>query len=56
MRKNKITGGLPNSGRKKEINEPVLVSFKVEKSQRDKVNSLYRGGVSEKLRDFYNKF
>lgn len=55
MRKNKITGGIPNSGRKKEMQEPVLVSFKVEKSIREDVQSRHGNKVSEKLRDFFNK-
>lgn len=55
MRKNKIEGKIENSGRKKELQEPIVVTFKVEKEKLKDVRKRYGNGLNRVLRDFLHK-
>lgn len=55
MRKNKLEGGIPNAGRKKELQDPVNVSFQVERDKLKTVRKQHGHGLNRLLRDFFNK-
>lgn len=55
MRKNKIEGKIANSGRKKELENPVAVTFKVEREKLINVRKRHGGGLNRLLRDYFNK-
>ena len=55
MRKNKIEGRIANSGRKKELQNPIVVTFKVEKEKLTDVRKRHGIGLNRLLREFFNK-
>lgn len=55
MRKNKIEGKIANSGRKKELHEPIVVTFKVEKEKLIEVRKRHGNGLNRLLRDYLNR-
>lgn len=55
MRKNKIEGKIANSGRKKELQDPIVVTFKVEREKLSEVKKRHGNGLNRLLRDYLNK-